>query len=65
MAPQHTASTTAAGAPQTKFPAEAGHFYNEVSEQQMAAAREESAALLASDEWELVDGQPYPYDQCA
>jgi len=50
---------------QNMFPPEAEQFYGEVPEQQMKVLREESCATLKDDEWELVDGFDFPYEQCA
>lgn len=57
-----------AGTPAKKangFPAEAGHFYEEVPSNEMEKLRLESAKMLEEDEWEVVDGINFPYPKCA
>lgn len=44
-----------------RFPAEAEHFYEEVSEAQLKDVREATAEKFNPADWELVDGFDYPY----
>lgn len=55
--------TTAQGA--KAFPAEAGCFFEEVKERDLAALRKQNDDQFAGDEWELVDGIDFPYSRCA
>lgn len=47
------------------FPAEAALVYDEVSQEAAQDAREETAKMIESGEWELLDGINFPYPKCA
>lgn len=65
MAVHKAASTKTQKSGSSGFPAEAGHFYDEVSEQQLDALRQENKAKFAGEEWEVIDGLEFPYEKCA
>lgn len=65
MATTRQAAGRVASAAMNKFPAEAGHTYDEVKEADMAALRHEMAEAAALHQWELIDGIDFPYDKCA
>lgn len=47
------------------FPAEAQHFYDEVSEQQLEELRRETNEKFAGEEWDVIDGLEFSYEKCA
>ena len=50
---------------QTRFPAEAGVFFDEVAEEKLEALWKESCEKFPAEDFEVVDGIDYPFPQCA
>jgi hypothetical protein len=56
------AAKKSAGKGAACFPAEAGQFFDEVPKAQLKQLREEMRGAYPKDEWELVDGFDFPYE---
>jgi hypothetical protein len=60
-----TAKATSPGNTTNGFPAEASLHYAEVPAAKMEELREQTRRLLASEDWDLVDGIDFPYPKSA
>lgn len=65
MAMRGPKSTKTIGNGANGFPAEAGEFFEEVTNAKLKELRLESDAAFPEEEWEVVDGFVFPYDKCA